>query len=358
MKQFFVELGERSYPVLIGRALLVQPVNLSPYAKGEQVLIVTNETVASLYLDAAVEMFSDKTVSTLMLPDGERYKNFATLEKIYDTLIENQFDRSTTLVALGGGVIGDMTGFAAATYQRGVNFIQIPTTLLAQVDSSVGGKTAINHSRGKNMIGAFYQPRCVLIDVDTLSSLSERQYRAGLAEVIKYGLIADAEFFAWLEKNAEALLAQNEDALIYAVERSCQTKAEIVSNDEREQGRRALLNFGHTFGHAIETAQDYQDWLHGEAVAAGMVMAAELSVREGRLTRGKADQVKRLIETMELPVVLPQSITPEKMLSIMSVDKKVSAGKIHLILLDDIGSAVVSADYQSDALRATLESAG
>lgn len=357
MKQFFVELGERSYPILLGRDLLSRAGCLSSHSKGEQVLIVTNEAVAPLYLNSAVEAFAGKTVDTLVLPDGERYKNFDTLQKIYDALIAGKFDRSVTLAALGGGVIGDMTGFAAATYQRGVNFIQIPTTLLAQVDSSVGGKTAINHPRGKNMIGAFYQPRCVLIDVATLATLPEREYRAGLAEVIKYGLIVDADFFDWLERNADALLEKNEEALIYAIERSCRLKAGVVSEDEREQGRRALLNFGHTFGHAIETAQNYRDWLHGEAVAVGMVMAAELSVREGGLSRKKADRASRLIAALGLPVALPSTITPEQMLSIMAVDKKVIGGVIRLVLLQDIGDAVVSTEYSPAALLSTLKAA-
>ena len=357
MKQLSVDLGERSYPILIAQGLLSQSGCLSSYAQGEQVMIVTNTTVAPLYLASAIEAFAGKTVATLVLPDGEQYKNLDILQTIYDALIDGKFDRGVTLAALGGGVIGDMTGFAAATYQRGVDFIQIPTTLLAQVDSSVGGKTAVNHPRGKNMIGAFHQPRCVLIDIATLLTLPEREFQAGLAEVIKYGLIADAEFFNWLEHNAQALLARNESALMYAIEKSCQLKAKVVSQDERERGARALLNFGHTFGHAIETAQGYQDWLHGEAVAAGMVMAAQLSVRQGWLSQQDADRARNLLVAVGLPVTRPASITPEQMLAIMSVDKKVLEGTIRLVLLKAIGDAVVSADYSKEALQATLNTA-
>lgn len=357
MKSFSIDLGERSYPILIGKACLSESGFLSPYVRGNQVMIVTNETVAPLYLDSAIEAFAGKTVATLVLPDGEKYKNLDTLAKFYDALIDGKFDRSVTLAALGGGVIGDMTGFAAASYQRGVDFIQIPTTLLAQVDSSVGGKTAINHPRGKNMIGAFHQPRCVLIDIATLSTLPEREFRAGLAEVVKYGLIADAEFFNWLEKHTASLLARDEQSLMYAIETSCRLKANVVSQDEREQGMRALLNFGHTFGHAIETAQNYQDWLHGEAVAAGMVMAAQLSVRQGLLPQAEADRATDLIAELELPVARPSNINPEHMLSIMSMDKKVLGGLIRLVLLNAIGDAVVSTDYSSSALLATLQAA-
>ena len=355
MKQLSVNLAERSYPIFIAPNLLSQSDYLLSYVQGAQVLLVTNDTVAPLYLETATKAFAGKSVETLVLPDGERYKNLETLERIYDALIDGRFDRGVTLVALGGGVIGDMTGFAAATYQRGVDFIQIPTTLLAQVDSSVGGKTAVNHPRGKNMIGAFHQPRCVLIDITTLATLPEREFRAGLAEVIKYGLITDAEFFGWLENNMGALLKRDESALIYAIEKSCQLKADVVNQDERERGVRALLNLGHTFGHAIETVQSYQDWVHGEAVGAGMVLAAQLSVREGYLSKQALDRTVDLIAAAGLPVALPGDITAEQMLSAMSLDKKVLEGAIRLVLLKSIGNAIVSSDYSPDHLLAILQ---
>ena len=354
MKQIIVDLGERSYPILIGRDLLSQPGELASYVRGTQVMIITNTVVAPLYLEQAVQAFSGKKVATLTLPDGEQYKNLDTLKQVYDALIEGKFDRSVTLVALGGGVIGDLTGFAAASYQRGVDFIQIPTTLLAQVDSSVGGKTAVNHPSGKNMIGAFHQPRCVLADTATLSTLPEREFRAGLAEVIKYGLIVDAEFFSWLEGSMALLLQGDEEALAYAIERSCSLKAQIVSEDERETGRRAILNLGHTFGHAIETAQHYRDWLHGEAIAAGMVMAADLSVRQGWLTQEEVDRVKQLLTAAGLPISRPQSVTQGKMLELMSLDKKVVDGAIRLVLLKALGQAIVTADYSRDDLVLTI----
>ena len=269
MKTLNVDLGDRSYPIFIGSQLLGKPEMVVPYIKGTQVMIVTNETVAPLYLQQAQAAFGDFDCQTVILPDGEQYKNLQTLDRVFDALLSHQFDRHCTLVALGGGVIGDMTGFAAACYQRGVDFIQIPTTLLAQVDSSVGGKTGVNHPLGKNMIGAFHQPSCVVIDTDTLDTLDDRQLSAGLAEIIKYGLIRDLEFVVWLEDHMDKLLARKPAEISYAIETSCRSKAEVVAEDERESGVRALLNLGHSFGHAIETGAGYGNWLHGEAVAAG-----------------------------------------------------------------------------------------
>jgi 3-dehydroquinate synthase len=295
MKTLTVDLGERSYPIHIGQHLLADPALLAPHIHGRQVMVVSNETVAPLYLDRLLSLLADFDVTTTILPDGEQYKNLDTLNIIYTALLEHRMNRGCTLIALGGGVIGDITGFAAASYQRGVAFLQVPTTLLAQVDSSVGGKTGVNHALGKNMIGAFHQPGCVLIDTDTLDTLDDRQLAAGLAEVIKYGLIQDAGFFAWLEQNMSALKSRDKQALAWAIERSCAIKAEIVAADERESGKRALLNLGHTFGHAIETGTGYGNWLHGEAVAAGMVMAADLSARHGWLSQADVERSARLI---------------------------------------------------------------
>jgi len=290
------------------------------------------------------------------LPDGEKYKNLETLNTIFDTLLSKKHNRTTTLIALGGGVIGDMTGFAAACYQRGVNFIQLPTTLLAQVDSSVGGKTAVNHPMGKNMIGAFYQPQCVIADTGTLNTLDDRQLRAGLAEVIKYGLIADAPFFNWLEENINHLLDRDPEALAYAIERSCENKAKVVSLDEREGGVRAILNLGHTFGHAIETYQSYKDWLHGEAVSVGMVMAAKLSNALGWIPENDVSRTKELLLKCELPVSAPKDMSAEKFLELMSVDKKVLDGSLRLVLLKSIGHAVVTSDFDPNCLNTLLES--
>ena len=355
MKRLAVDLGERSYPIYIGNGLLVQPELIASHIKGKQVLIVTNETVAPIYLDKVRESCKEFQVSELILPDGERYKHLDTLKLIFDALLEQKHNRSTTLIALGGGVIGDMVGFAAACYQRGVNFIQIPTTLLAQVDSSVGGKTGVNHPLGKNMIGAFYQPQAVIIDVDTLGTLPERELKAGFAEVIKYGLIRDKPLFDWLEQNLAQVLQLEKEALIYIIERSCSNKAEVVSQDEREGGIRAILNLGHTFGHAIEAAQGYGNWLHGEAVAAGMVMAADLSSRLGKITREEAVRVKRLIATSGLPVVPPKAMSAQTFLSYMAVDKKVVDGSLRLVLLDRIGTACVASDFDQEILQETLE---
>lgn len=352
-----LDLGERSYPILIGKGLLRQEGLLSPYVGGDGLLIVTNETVGPIYLERLTGALMGQSVDQLVLPDGEQYKNLETLNLIFSRLLECGHNRDTTLIALGGGVIGDMTGFAAACYQRGVDFIQIPTTLLAQVDSSVGGKTAVNHALGKNMIGAFHQPKAVFIDIEALDTLPEREYRAGLAEIIKYGLIIDEEFFCWLESHATDLLEREEKALLHAIEVSCRLKARVVSADERESGLRAILNLGHTFGHAIETHQGYGGWLHGEAVAAGMVMATRMSVRLGWLTSMDAGRIESLIAAMGLPCRGPGDIGPDAYLEHMSVDKKARGGRIRLVLLKSIGQAVVTADYSQDDLISVLAQA-
>jgi len=348
-----VDLGERSYPIMIGCSLHSSTSSLAPYIKGDQVLVISNETVAPLYLEKLLANIDVRVLDSLVLPDGEQYKTMDTLNTIFDALLEHRHDRSTTLIALGGGVVGDITGFAAACYQRGVNFIQIPTTLLAQVDSSVGGKTAVNHRLGKNMIGAFHQPQCVLIDIETLQTLPEREYRAGLAEVIKYGLITDIDFFVWLEEHMPRLLAREDGAVLYAVEHSCRLKAHVVSEDERESGLRAILNLGHTFGHAIETHEGYGEWLHGEAVAAGMCMAADLSMRLGWISSADLERVVKLMIQAGLPTA-PPDIAAEQFLALMAVDKKALGGQIRLVLLENLGKAVITADYGSDLLMATL----
>ena len=357
MRQVRVDLGARSYPILIGAGLLSVPGCLSPYAAGRQVLVVTNDRVAPLYLQRAVVAFEGKEVATLVLPDGECHKTQATLGRIFDALIDGRFDREVMLAALGGGVIGDLTGFAAACYQRGVDFIQIPTTLLAQVDSSVGGKTGVNHPRGKNMIGAFHQPRCVLADTATLETLPERELRAGLAEVIKYGLMADAVFFGWLEVHMAALLARECEVLAIAIERCCQLKAQIVAADERESGARALLNLGHTFGHAIEAAQDYRGLLHGEAVAAGMAMAARCSADMGWLSETEYHRTIALLTAAGLPTGRPVELDAARLRDLMASDKKVSQGRVRLVLLRGIGTARLTAEYPESTLRAGLERA-
>jgi 3-dehydroquinate synthase len=350
-----LELGERSYPIYIGPQLLKQPGLYQPHIRGRQVMLVSNETVAPLYLDTVKAALTGYQLAQVILPDGEEYKNLDILNGIFDALLEHRFNRNCCLVAVGGGVVGDMTGFAAASYQRGVDFIQVPTTLLAQVDSSVGGKTGVNHRLGKNMIGAFHQPRCVLADTGTLSTLDDRQLAAGLAEVIKYGLIADADFFTWLENNIDRLRARETDALMYAIERSCRCKAEIVAADERESGRRALLNLGHTFGHAIETGMGYGNWLHGEGVAAGMAMAADLSARHGWISASDVERIRALLSRAQLPVAAPPEISRQQFLDLMAVDKKAVDGGLRLILLEAIGAARISADYDPRLLEATLD---
>jgi len=347
-----VELGERSYPIFIGSGLLGGGFDLSVHVRGPDCLVVTNETVEPLYLDTLVAGLTGKQVRVISLPDGEAFKTLETVEDILDTLVENGANRDTTVVALGGGVVGDIAGFAAACYMRGVDFVQVPTTLLAQVDSSVGGKTGVNHASGKNLIGAFHQPRAVLIDTGTLKTLPDRELKAGLAEVIKYGAIVDADFFAWIEDNLEALIARDADALAAAVQRSCELKAEIVAEDERESGRRALLNFGHTFGHAIEHCQGYGEWLHGEAVAAGMVMAAQLSANDTAL----AGRIETLLKRAGLPT-RPPAIAANDLLAAMSLDKKVQGKQLRFVLLRSLGDAFITSDYDTARLETVLEAA-
>ena len=355
MQTLKVDLANRSYPIHIGRNLIANADLILPHLKRKHVAIVTNTTVAPLYLDKLSQTLQAAGVSVIpiILPDGEAYKNTETLNKIYDALLQNRCERSTTLIALGGGVIGDLTGYAAATYLRGVPFIQIPTTLLSQVDSSVGGKTGINHPLGKNMIGAFYQPQLVLADIDTLKTLPAREFSAGMAEVIKYGLIRDAEFFDWLEAHIEPLMALDESAISEAIYRSCQNKADVVARDEHETGERALLNLGHTFGHAIENAMGYGVWLHGEAVAAGTMMAADLSRRMGWLTADEVARIHALLTKARLPLDAPK-LGADKYLELMQMDKKVADGKIRLILQQGIGKSVITSDYHADKLRITL----
>jgi len=354
MNTLHVDLGPRSYPIFIGEGLLDQADLLLPYLAGSQVMLVSNETVAPLYLDRVKAHLGGHRCAEVILPDGEEYKTLEVLDRIFDALLRERFDRRCTLVALGGGVVGDMTGFAAAVYQRGVAFIQIPTTLLAQVDSSVGGKTGVNHPQGKNMIGAFHQPACVLIDTNTLDTLDDRQLAAGLAEVIKYGLIRDAVFFDWLEDNIERLKARDKQALAHAIERSCTLKAEIVAADERENGQRALLNLGHTFGHAIETGTGYGNWLHGEAVATGMLMAADLSARHGWLSDAAVRRTEKLLQQSNLPTHPPDEMDTARFLELMAVDKKVVDGGLRLVLLKAVGEAVLTGEFDAGLLRETL----
>ncbi len=355
MQTLNVDLGDRSYPIHIGTGLLCQPQLILPHLAQKRVMVVTNTTVAPLYLaqlTAALES-AGVAVAQVVLPDGEAYKNWETLNLIFDALLTDRAERKTTLIALGGGVIGDMTGFAAASYQRGAPFIQIPTTLLSQVDSSVGGKTGINHPLGKNMIGAFYQPRLVLADTDTLKTLPARELSAGLAEVIKYGLIWDAGFLAWLEANMDKLRALDQAAITHAIHRSCEIKAQVVAQDEREGGIRAILNLGHTFGHAIESGMGYGNWLHGEAVAAGMVMAAQASQRMGWLTEADVARTRALIVAAGLPDVAPD-LGVDTYLDYMGHDKKVEGGKMRFVLLKKLGEAVITADVPNDVLTGVL----
>lgn len=349
-----VELGTRSYPIHIGPGLLGDRQLLRQTICGSSAVIVTNQTVAPLYLESVQNHLQDLHHETVILPDGEGYKTIDTLDSIYSALLRGRYDRSTTLIALGGGVIGDMTGFAAATYQRGVNFVQLPTTLLAQVDSSVGGKTGVNHHLGKNMIGAFHQPRAVIIDTQTLNTLPDRELSAGLAEVIKYGLINDAPFYYWLEEHIDELLAREPQALVHAIEKSCANKARVVANDEQESGDRALLNLGHTFGHAIETGMGYGKWLHGEAVACGMYMAATLSANLGWLSHDSLMRLHTLLKRARLPTTPPSELSPERFRSLMAVDKKVINGRLRLVLLKGIGQALVTSEFSSSALDQLL----
>lgn len=354
MQTLTVDLGERSYPIYIGAALLSQADLFKRHLAGRQVAIVTNETVAPLYLPVLEQGLQGYEVTSVILPDGESFKNWETLQLIFDGLLQAHHDRKTTIIALGGGVVGDMAGFAAACYQRGVEFIQVPTTLLSQVDSSVGGKTGINHPLGKNMVGAFYQPNAVVIDISVLQTLPARELSAGLAEVIKYGLICDLDFLGWLEGHIEQLRALEPGVLIQAIERSCAAKARVVGVDERESGLRAILNLGHTFGHAIETHMGYGEWLHGEAVAAGTVMALEMSTRLGWVAEAERDRCISLFVRAGLPVVPPQKMTPEDFLRHMAVDKKVLDGRMRLVLLRKLGDAVITDDFPREILNATL----
>lgn len=348
-----IALGERSYPILIGPGLLEDAAGWRDHVAARDLLIVTNATVAALYLARLETALRDRRSAAVVLPDGEQHKTLDSLARIFDALVDHRMNRDAAVLALGGGVVGDMAGFAAACYQRGIDYVQVPTTLLAQVDSSVGGKTAVNHPRAKNMIGAFHQPRCVIADTSTLRTLPEREYRSGIAEVVKYGFIHDANFLQWLESNVEPLLERDDTAVMHAVRRSCEIKAQIVSSDEREQGLRAILNLGHTFGHAIEAASGYGTWLHGEAVAAGMAIAADMSARLGWITADEHRRVVALLERFGLPTRAP-AIGAQRARELMGLDKKVLGGRIRLVLLRNPGQAEVVADYPAAALDATL----
>ncbi|MDD1641752.1 MAG: 3-dehydroquinate synthase [Methylococcaceae bacterium] len=358
MKKLLVELGNRSYPIYIGSGLLNQSELYTQHIKAKQVVVVTNTTIAPLYLNTILKNLQSFDVETVILPDGEQFKTLEYVTHIFDKLLASKFSRNATLIALGGGVIGDMGGFAAACYQRGIAFLQIPTTLLAQVDSSVGGKTGVNHPLGKNMIGAFYQPQCVIADADVLDTLDDRQLSAGLAEVIKYGLIRDFEFFEWLENNINALLLRDKQALSFAIERSCLNKAWIVAEDETETGIRATLNLGHTFGHAIETGAGYGTYLHGEAVAIGTCQAADLSRRKGWLNDADVERIIELFKKCNLPTYPPEHIDSDRFLELMAVDKKNVDGQIRLILLTKIGAATLPIDIDRKLLEQTLKTYG
>lgn len=349
-----IDLGERSYPIFIGKGLLDDHSLLATHIKARNLLIVTNEIVAPLYLAKLKAGLTDKRVVEIVLPDGEHTKNLDTWRSVMDACVTARLNRDAAMIALGGGVIGDMTGFAAACYQRGIDYIQIPTTLLSQVDSSVGGKTAVNHPGGKNLIGAFHQPRAVIADTDVLNTLLDRELRAGLAEVIKYGLIRDPAFFSWLENHHREILQRDPVALAHAIERSCAIKAEIVGIDEREQGLRAILNLGHTFGHAIENALGYGEWLHGEAVATGMLIAADMSRELGWLAASEYERTLSLLKSSGLPIEAPR-IGAGKALELMGMDKKVLGGKLRLVLLRGMGEAVVTADYDPAVLDLILK---
>lgn len=355
MHTLHVELGERSYPVYIGRDLFADSGLVEHHVVGNEVAIISNTTVAPLYVRKLRHALGEgRRITEIVLPDGEQYKTLASLEHIFECLLQERHSRSTTIIAVGGGVVGDIAGFAAACYQRGVAFIQVPTTLLSQVDSSVGGKTAVNHPLGKNMIGAFYQPLAVLIDTDSLRTLPARELSAGLAEVIKYGLICDREFYGWLQHAMPRLLARDESALAEAIERSCRNKAQVVAADEREGGLRAILNLGHTFGHAIETAQGYGNWLHGEAVAVGMLLALRLSVARGWVDAAEVPILEALLNQAQLPLQIPAGMSPEVFIDLMGRDKKVIDGRLRLVLLRAIGEALLVEDVGSDELVALL----
>jgi len=355
MEKLTVDLGSRSYPISIGEDLLSQSDLFTTAIAGKKVMIVTNDIVAPLYLEKCKDSLQQFTIDEVILPDGEQYKTLATFETILCALLENKHARDTTVVALGGGVIGDMAGFAAACYQRGIAFVQVPTTLLSQVDSSVGGKTAVNHPLGKNMIGAFYQPQSVIIDIDCLKTLPAREFAAGMAEVIKYGIIYDADFFNWLENNIDAIKSQQPQALIYMIKRCCEIKAEVVAQDEKEHGIRALLNLGHTFGHAIEAEQGYGNWLHGEAVAAGMVLATETAFIIGLVDGEEVEQIISLIEAFDLPIHAPEEMHYEHFAKHMQLDKKVLNGQLRLILPTSVGTSEIYSDVSEAVLRSVVE---
>jgi 3-dehydroquinate synthase len=348
-----VDVGHSRYPISIGPGLIANRELLDAHIRGRDLLIVTNTTVAHLYLEKLMGGLAGRRVAECILPDGEQHKTLQTAAWVFDSLVGNKMNRDATVLALGGGVVGDIAGFAAACYQRGVGYAQLPTTLLAQVDSSVGGKTGVNHSGGKNLIGAFYQPLCVITDTDTLATLPDRELRAGLAEVIKYGCVWDPLLFDWLDHNMAKLLARDADALTYAIARSCEIKSTVVAKDEREHNVRAILNFGHTFGHAIEAATAYQTFLHGEAVGLGMLIAADLSHRLGLIDAAITNRVRDILARAGLPVEAPQ-IGAAKALELMQMDKKVLAGTVRLVLLDRLGRAIVTGDYPQAALEATL----
>ena len=350
-----VELGTRSYPILIAGGLLGRPEIFEQHLRARELLIVSNTTVAPLYLPKLTASLGKRRIVEVILPDGEAHKTLSNAARVLDVLVANRLGRDCAVLALGGGVVGDLAGFAAACYQRGVDFVQLPTTLLAQVDSAVGGKTGVNHPGGKNLIGAFHQPILVVNDTATLASLPPRELRAGLAEVIKYGLIADAALFGWLEQHLEELLAGDPQALAHIIRRSCEIKAAVVGRDERERGERALLNLGHTFGHAIESVTAYREWLHGEAVGAGLVMAAAMSAACGVLDPSEAERVRQLVERAGLPTRI-NAVAPAVALEHMRIDKKVLGGRLRLVLLRGIGAAFVCADYPSEALTRTLAS--
>lgn len=354
IKTLQLDLGTRSYPIHIGQGLLQDSTLLPPHIQGVSTLIVSNDTVAPLYIRKVQQLLADYQNTDVILADGEQYKTLDTANQIFTHMLEQRCDRKTTVLALGGGVVGDITGYAAASYQRGVNFIQVPTTLLSMVDSSVGGKTGVNHPLGKNMIGAFYQPQCVIIDTDTLNTLDDRQLSAGMAEVIKYGLIRDAAFLDWLQANMQGLLQRDAALLTEAIYRSCQHKAEVVAADEHEAGQRALLNLGHTFGHAIETGMGYGKWLHGEAVAVGMLMAAKLSRGMGWLSDTDVQRIETLLISANLPTKAPKEMSVKRFMELMSVDKKVLDGVLRLVLMTSMGEAIVTDDFDHNVLLEVL----
>jgi 3-dehydroquinate synthase len=354
MQTLTVELEDRSYPINIGAGLLRQQSLLQAAVPARDILLVSNTTVAPLYAGAVREAFADRHVVEVTLPDGERHKSLATAGRVFDVLVANRFGRDALVLALGGGVVGDLAGFVAACYQRGVDFVQVPTTLLAQVDSSVGGKTAVNHPGGKNLIGAFHQPREVLADTDVLATLPERELQAGIAEIIKYGMICDRGFFAWIEQHIDALRAREAPVMSQAIYRSCQIKAQIVGRDERERGDRALLNLGHTFGHAIEAATGYVEWLHGEAVGVGLLIAARMSQHLGGLAEAEVARVQKLLERAGLRTAAPR-IGAAQAARFMGSDKKVTAGRVRLVLLRAIGEAYITGDYPDSALQDMLQ---